>query len=362
MPIIIPFRAIRYNKKNISSYICPPYDIIPKEKVRTFRGRNLYNAVRIELPSTYFNAKREFERWKKKKILIKDELPSFYLYEQKFCFKNKKYTRTGFFTLVKTEKFGKSIFPHEKTHLGPKKDRLKLLKTTKINTSPIFCLFSDNKNIFKRIARIIKNKPPSSFSKSAEISEKMWVINDNKIINILKNLLKNNKILIADGHHRYETFYGFTRGGGILTFLCPFEDKGLLILPTHRLVKEWTENETRKLQDFFRPDKKGDFNFYIKNKMFILKVPRKFRGLPIEYLHLTALKNKNLEYVKDKHEAVAKVKNSSFPAAVIVKPLSIEELKLVVKKKLLLPQKSTYFYPKVSTGIVFNEINADTRK
>ncbi|MDO8733626.1 MAG: DUF1015 family protein, partial [Elusimicrobiota bacterium] len=225
-----------------------------------------------------------------------------------------------------------------------------------INTSPIFCLFSDKKEIFRKIVLKIKKKKPLAFAYLPNGKEKMWKISDKKIIKALENLLKNNKILIADGHHRYETFFEYTKGGYILTFLCPFEDKGLLILPTHRLIKNWTEKETQKLYQFFEFSKKWDFKLYIKNKFFYLKVPQKYRGLPIQYLHSTILKNKELHYTKDEKEAMKKVVAGEFSAAVIVKAVSIEEIKSVMKRKICLPQKSTYFYPKVSTGFVFNEL------
>ncbi len=357
MAEIIPFRAVRYDKKNISDFICPPYDIISLPEKKLYLKKNLCNAIKIELPKNYHSAKKNFDLWLSKKVLIRDLSPSFYFYEQRFKFKGKKYNRCGFFALLKTEKFGKNIFPHEKTHTAPKLDRLNLLKATGINTSPIFCLFSDKKEIFRKIVLKIKKEKPLTFAYLPNGKEKMWKISDKKTIKVLKNLLKNNKILIADGHHRYETFYQFTKVGCILTFLCPFEDEGLLILPTHRLVKNWTDKDTKELAKFFEFDKKWDFKLCIKNKFFYLKVPRKFKYLPIQYLHSTILKNKELEYTKDEQEAIKKISAGEFPAAVIVKAVSIEELKLVVKRKICLPQKSTYFYPKVSTGFVFNEIS-----
>ena len=356
MAEIIPFRAVRYDKKNISDLICPPYDIISPSAKTGYLKKNPYNAVRMELPENYQSARKNYKLWMEKKVLIRDLLPVLYIYEQSFGFKGKKYVRSGFFALLKTEKFGKNIFPHEKTHIAPKLDRLNLLKTTGINTSPIFCLFSDKKEIFRNISLKIKKKSPLTFASLPNGKEKMWGISDKKIIKALENLLKNNKILIADGHHRYETFFEYTKGGYILTFLCPFEDEGLLILPTHRLIKNWTEKETKKLTSFFEFNKKWDFKIYVKNKFFYLKVPRKSKYLPLQYLHSTILKNKEIKYTKDEREAIRGVSSGKFDAAVIVKAVSIEELKSVMKRKICLPQKSTYFYPKVSTGFVFNSI------
>ncbi|MFH1540973.1 MAG: DUF1015 domain-containing protein [Elusimicrobiota bacterium] len=358
MANIIPFRAVKYNKKNISSLICPPYDIISPAEKKLYLKKNLYNAVRIELPEDYYSAKKNFDLWKAKKVLIRDLSPSFYIYEQSFKLEGKKYIRSGFFALLKTEQFGKNIFPHEKTLSKPKQDRFNLIKISKINTSPIFCLFSDRKKMFSKITEKIKKQTPNEFAKFSDISEKMWTISDEKTINFLKDILKNNKILIADGHHRYETFFEFTKGGYVLTFLCPFESKGLLVLPTHRLVKEWTEKDTEKLKEFFCTSKKCDFKFYINGKSYYLKTPKKYKGFPIEFLHSVILENKKVEYTKNENCALQSVDKGDFSACVILKSLSIDTLKSVIKKRKLLPPKSTYFYPKVSTGFVFNEITA----
>ncbi|MDD5687443.1 MAG: DUF1015 domain-containing protein [Elusimicrobia bacterium] len=357
MPEIFSFYAIRYNRKDISDLVCPPYDVISPPEKELFLKKSSYNAVAIELPESHKSAKEKFEKWKEERVLIKEESPSFYLYEQTFYSKDKKYARIGFFALLKTEKFGKNIFPHEKTLSAPKVDRLELLKATKINTSPIFCLFSDTKNIFKEISQRIKAKEPNIFVRLPKVFERVWIINDLKTINSLKKLLKNNKILIADGHHRYETFHEFTNGGNILSFLCPFEDKGLLILPTHRLIKKWKVKSTKTLSNYFKITKNnGDFKFYMNNKFINVKVKKKRNGLPIEYLHSTILKDAEFSYTKDEEEAIKRVDSGEFSAAVILNPLTIKDLKFIVRKKMILPQKSTYFYPKVSTGIVFNEL------
>ncbi|MBI5573343.1 MAG: DUF1015 domain-containing protein, partial [Elusimicrobia bacterium] len=200
MAKIIPFRAVRYNKKNISDLICPPYDIISSAEKQLLLKKSPYNAIKIELPESYISARKNFDLWKSKKILIKDEKPSFYFYEQSFKIKGRNYVRTGFFSLLKTEKFGKNIFPHEKTHTAPKLDRLNLLNSTNINTSPIFCLFSDKKEIFRKIVLKIKKQKPLTFACLPNGREKLWIIDDKKTIKALENLLKNNKILIADGH------------------------------------------------------------------------------------------------------------------------------------------------------------------
>lgn len=353
---IIPFSAIRYNKKNISDLICPPYDIIsPKDKTGYLK-KNPYNAVRIELPENYQSARKNFDLWLSKKILIRDSAPSFYIYEQSFRFKEKKYVRSGFFAVLKTEKFGKNIFPHEKTRIAPKLDRLNLLKTTNINTSPIFCLFSDKKEIFGKIVLKIKKEKPLVFAYLPNGKEKMWSIDDKKIIKALINLLKNNKILIADGHHRYETFFEITKGGYILTFLCPFEINGLLILSTHRLIKNWTDKDTEKLKGFSCIGKKWDIKFYVNGRFYYLKVPEKYKGISYEFLHSVILKNRKVEYTENENYALRSVDKGDFPACVILKPLSVNILKSVIKKRKLLPPKSTYFYPKVSTGFVFNEL------
>jgi len=359
---IKPFCGIRYSGKDVSDLICPPYDVVSRTEKKLLLKKSRSNAVRIEMPEEYSLARKCFNDLKSKGILVREEKPSFYFCRHDFTYGGKKYSRTGFFALFKTEKFGKNIFAHEKTHLGPKIDRLNLLKAAGISTSPIFCLFSDKKNLFRNIFLKAAKTPADFFAKTKNSSEKIWVVNDELLTaRIVKNF-KNTRMLIADGHHRYETFYRYTGGGYIMSFLCPFEDRGLLILPTHRILRNVKENDFSLLKKYFTvketaaikiiPD--GKVGLYYGKRYYILIRNEKSRGSALEYLHKTFLRNKAVDYVKSAGEAVKSAGKNDM--VFLIRPIGIWELKNVLKTGAILPQKSTYFYPKVSTGIVFNDL------
>jgi len=314
------------------------------------------------LPEEYPLARKYFDDFKVKGILARECKPSFYFCRHDFSYDGEKYSRTGFFTLFKTEKLGKNVFAHEKTHLGPKIDRLNLLKASGINTSPIFCLFSDNKKVFRNLFIKVSKASPDFFIKSKNSSEKIWVVNDESLTARLVGYFKYARMLIADGHHRYETFYKYTGGGYVLSFLCPFEDRGLLILPTHRILRNSERNDFSLLRKYFTVKKaasvkkipEGKVGLYYGKRYFILSPNKKSGGSALEYLHKTFLKDRTVDYVKSAGEAVKSAGKNDM--VFLIRPISIAELKNVLKTGLILPQKSTYFYPKVSTGIVFNDL------
>lgn len=359
-----PFCGTRYGIKDISNFICPPYDVVSRAERKLLLKKSSFNAARIEMPDKYSLARKYFNDFKRRGVLINEEHPSFYFCRHDFNYGGKKYSRTGFFGLFKTEKFGKNIFAHEKTHSGPKIDRLKLLKASGLNTSPIFCLFPDGNNVFKKIFEKKSNTPPDYFAKSKNSSEKIWVVKDKPSVDSLAGYFKKVKMLIADGHHRYETFYKYTRGGCILSFICPFEDKGLLVLPTHRILRNPPPADFSLLEKYFKVQKTrhlgeipaGAVGLYYKKGYYILKPAGKSEISALEYLHKTFLAGKTVDYVKSAGEAVKSARVSDM--VFLIKPISIQELKNVIKTGRILPQKSTYFYPKVSTGIVFNDLRA----
>ncbi|OQA91311.1 MAG: hypothetical protein BWY26_01044 [Elusimicrobia bacterium ADurb.Bin231] len=363
MATIKPFCGVRYSRKNISHYVCPPYDVISAAEKKLLEKKSKYNCVRLELPDVYSEARTKFDTWKRHGILKRDTAPAFYLYTQEFRHEGKKYIRNGLFALVKAEKFGKNIFPHEKTHKGPKIDRLNLLKATGLNISPVFFLFPDTGNFFQRLFLRHSKQEPINVSSAGGVTEKMWAVTADVDVKWIRNYLAGKKLFIADGHHRYETFLNFAPNNFMLAFICPFESPGLLVLPTHRIFKSYNESADiagmRKFFNFRKVDyitnlSDKEIGFHYKNKFFILSVKSKKITTGIEYLHKTFLKNKTVEYTKNLNEGIEKTKNSGF--LFIISPLKVKELKNVISTRKVLPQKSTYFYPKVTTGFVFNEV------
>src|SRR3989339_442650 len=254
MAKIKPFHGIRYKDGDISKFICPPYDIISAPEKERLKKSSAANLVRIELPDAaggcnkYQSAARLFNDWRAKNVLLEDKTPALYFYEQTFADKGRKMTRRGFFAALGLENPHKgNIKPHEKTLAKPKEDRLKLIRAVRANISPIFGLFNDPKKRIVTLAKDISRAKPLSSAKDKDgVTHRFWKLEDRETIACIQNMLDNQNIFIADGHHRYETAWNysqerkkkdkkFSKDAGynfVLVFLCPMEDPGLSIWPT----------------------------------------------------------------------------------------------------------------------------------
>lgn len=218
MSQIFPFRAFRYNSSLTEwpEVVCPPYDIISDSLAKRLR-KIFSNAIHVELPEglkakNYGRAKKVWEEWRSKQIVQQDSTTAFYIYEQNFKLKGKKIiSRKGFFCALKLEKPGAgSVLRHELTLSKPKKDRFTLLKTIKINTSPIFGLFKDDKKQIQKILnRYSETKPWANFKDRENVQHKIWICSNPKEIQIIQRGIERADVLIADGHHRYETAWNY---------------------------------------------------------------------------------------------------------------------------------------------------------
>ncbi|MFQ6084350.1 MAG: DUF1015 family protein, partial [Candidatus Aminicenantia bacterium] len=261
-----PFKGIRYNSEQLpmEKLITEPYDRIPSSMQEEYYQRHPYNIIRIILgkdiesdhpeKNKYKRAKIYLDEWLKKGILIKEDKESFYIYQQEFKVNDQWKKRTGLIARVKLEDFSlKKVLPHERTFPKPKEDRLNLLRATNSNTEQIFLLYQDEAN---RINQIINQILADSYlacniKDEDEIIHKLWVIKDEKTIKDIQELMKDKVLIIADGHHRYETSLNYrdeirkklgqVRGDEpfnyIMMTLFNLDDPGLIILPTYRLVK-----------------------------------------------------------------------------------------------------------------------------
>ncbi|MDR2772045.1 MAG: DUF1015 domain-containing protein [Elusimicrobiota bacterium] len=406
MPKIEPFRAIRYSKNIINDFICPPYDVInPKEK-KTLQKKSPFNIVNIELPdpvgakNKYKHAAKLFKEWQAEGILKQDDEPGLYVYEQVFNDHGIKMTRRGFFAALKLENphAGKgAVKPHEKTLDKPKADRLSLLKAVKANISPIFGLFDDEKlyvvNLLKKISS--KRKPAAAAVDEDGVFHKLWTISDQEIIGDIKKYVDNKKMFIADGHHRYETAWNYSQlkkekdknysadkeYNYVLAFLCPIEDPGISIWPTHRVIEKPQDLEANiekffdiyPAKDFSKLSKKDiqPISLYMDKKQTVLTIKKEdilkkvmknkgkaYRNLAVSILHyilMPKIDASDFEYVKDEKEAVIlAVKTNRI--ALIVPSTPVQSLKTICLSNEMMPQKSTYFYPKLASGIVIKNI------
>jgi uncharacterized protein (DUF1015 family) len=405
MAEIKPFQAIRYSKDNITNFICPPYDVISSEEKEKLRRLSPFNIVNIELSDSkdennkYQNAADLFKTWQSEGVLVRDKTPSLYFYEQVFEDHGIKMTRRGFFAALKldnphSEK--SSVKPHEKTLANPKADRMKLLKATKANISPVFGLFEDKDLSVVNICNKISKRASSATAKDAEGTfHKLWVVKDEDIIKVTKKYLSDKKIFIADGHHRYETAWNYTQErkekdknyspekdyNYVLTYFCPMEDSGISIWPTHRIIGEPSDLESN-IEKYFDVYPSKDFQklskrdvqplmvfkdgryrvLTVKKESFLKKVmsdkSKAYRNLAVSALHYLLMPDveaSEFTYVKNDKEAVMLAQKTG-KIAVILPATPVESLKAVSLSNEMMPQKSTYFYPKVASGIVIRTV------
>jgi len=404
MPEIKPFNAVRYSKNNITNYICPPYDVISAEQKEKLKKLSTCNIVHIELSDAvgkrnkYLHAAELFKEWQKNGVLKRDDKPSLYFYEQIFTDKGRKMTRRGFFAALKLENAhsGKgAVKPHEKTLAKPKADRLSLLKAVKANVSPIFGLFDDNNLAGVKLCGKIAKRVPSAVANDKDGLHKLWVVSDEQTIKETVKLLSDKKMFIADGHHRYETAWNYSREmkakdknysakkdyNYVMAFLCPMEDPGISIWPTHRVIAEPKDFEERiakyfdvhPAKDFQKLSKKeiqpmmvyknGKYRtLTIKSESILKKaMPDKckaYRNLAVSALHYVLIPSVDAQeftYVKKDTEAVALAKKTN-RIAIMVPATPVEALKAISLNNQMMPQKSTYFYPKLASGIVMRTV------
>lgn len=406
MAKINPFKGLLYNREKveISKVVAPPYDVVSEAERDYLYSLSEHNVIRLILNKSrfpYLEAGKIFNSWIRNGILLQDSEDSIYLYTQKFSYRGKKYTRYGFISLLKLEELGNKILPHERTNAGPKQDRLRLLFEVKANLSPIFVLFSDSSNSLPNLLNRFERFPPIFKFHFQEMLHTFWRISEKEIIQELKNLISRKSILIADGHHRYEVALAYQKAmqealsskvegempyDYVMSYFAPKEQEGLLVLPTHRLVNLSCSEEEfcRQLNSFFevyrfdsrnelfgRLDESNKFclGTYFDGKYYLLNLKPEVRSKicnqpdPIARLNISLLHNLILEeifhyrgeisYTQDEMEAIKLVDQKKYKVAFLLNPMPVKVIIELARRNLLMPQKSTYFYPKILTGLVF---------
>jgi len=389
-----------------SFYKMSPYNII-----RLILGREEKSDTNKS--NKYTRAKSFLEKWLKEKVLVKDSKDSIYVYEQDYLDHGRKKTRIGFIAAMKIEDPKRSgILPHEYTLAKPKKDRLNLIKRTKTNLSPIFSLFVDDKGKINSILKhCTRSKKPLFTVDTEGVMHKLWRIDDRKSIQLITSSMKSKKVFIADGHHRYEVALNYRNKmrkskdfkksmDYVMMYFSDLKEKNnLTILSTHRVLKNLNKLNKKKflteLKKYFdvikqknlekcfaslrkRPKSKGVFGMYIKGEGFyLLSLKRKFspskiikskKTKALKELDVTILHDLivdgilgiqhiegNVKYVRDESDAVRLVNNGDYEFAFFLRPTDVMEMKVIAEKGEMMPQKSTYFYPKLLTGLVVNK-------
>src|SRR3954470_23917471 len=255
MADVAPLQALHYDLQKVGGLqpvAAPPYDVIDAAQRQELLGRSPYNVVEVDLPRNggdpYAHAAAVLKQWSSDGIVVRDETPALWALAQEYTGPDgQQRTRHGVFARVKVEDYGPGrIRPHERTHPGPKEDRLRLTRATRANLSPIFSLFHDPGDAAWSVLQPITEGEPFATVVDADgIADRLWRVTDPDVIADLQSALADAELLIADGHHRYETarVYAEEIGGEgdhnyVLQFLCSMEDPGMVILPTHRLLTD----------------------------------------------------------------------------------------------------------------------------
>ena len=409
---IKPFRAIRYAGKagNIENLIAQPYDKIDEEMQNEYYAKSDYNYCRLTLPieeNRYELARERLSKWLEEEILVKDAEPAIYVYYQEYELFGERFVRKGFIGALRLHPFEENIvLPHEKTHKGPKIDRLNMLKTTIHTLEPGFILYSDpEKRTIRLFEEIAEETPLLKGKDGLGVINKIWKLTDPAIIGIIQDVFKEQQLVIADGHHRYETAitYRNMRREKVglwneddaynfrMTYLVPVQDEGLIILATHRcLAKEkvsdahmvefkqffdMDEIASKDIPKFLEDNKdKHTFVFYQDNKAigmimknpadinrFVQEVSDDFKELDVVILRdmifhgIMGLGELHIDddifYERWWNEAVEEVDAGKYQVAFILNPTSAEQVLKVAKNHERMPQKATDFYPKMISGL-----------
>lgn len=427
MAEIKAFKGLRYTEKagDIGQLCCPPYDIINGEEREALIEKNQYNLIRLELPvlggsedlTPYYEAAKTLRTWLKEEILKTDEKEAVYIYEMEFSAYGKSHKVKGFVSLVKLEPFSKGvILPHEETLSKAKTDRFNLMKTTGCNFSQIYSLYMDEDNsAFDLIDKVSQGQPDSCFTDSDNVTHRMWIARDSEFIAALTEKLSDKKLYIADGHHRYETalnYKNYVEGnldeigssGYVPMMLVNMENEGLVVFPTHRIVRDlqnFDYNEVcEKCREYFdivpylnrekgeeglarayAEGKKAFVLFTGDNNYTLLTLKNidvmntllpegcnALKQLDVSILHTLILerifgidkenmaKQINLTYTRSMQEAIEAVDQKRADCCFLLNPTRVSEIRDVAAAGDKMPQKSTYFYPKLTTGLVMNKI------
>ena len=416
---IRPFRAIRYTAKAgaFKGLVTQPYDKITPQMQKEYYQKSPYNFCRLILPSEedrYEVARENLGKYLAERMMVKDARPGIYVYYMDFELSGKKYLRKGFICAVKLSPFEENVvLPHEKTHKGPKIDRLNMLRATLKNLEAGFMLFPDPKNEIAGILdNVAKARPLIEVDDEYGVSNRIWKLEDPAMIAKLQAALGPAQIVIADGHHRYETAVTFrdelrAADSGwagddafnfSMSYLVAVNDEGLVILPGHRLLlKEvLTDRHIAELGKYFELSELGRdsapafleknqgrtcFVAYTGKGRFLGLVLRdidavagflkpeysaEFRRLDVVVLRDVVFEgvmnakdlkiNEDIDYSRWIPEALENVDSGKAKVAFLLNATRPEQVLAVARNGERMPQKSTDFYPKMISGLTMMDI------
>jgi uncharacterized protein (DUF1015 family) len=414
---VIPLQAVHYDlgKVAIADVVAPPYDVIDDTQRTELAGRSPYNVVELDLPhdpgggDPYEHAAELLGQWTDQGVLARDTQPTIWALEQDYSAPDgSRLTRRGFVARVKLAPYGEGIRPHERTQPGPKEDRLRLTRATRHNLSPIFALHPGD--AWQHLEPSLGGDPWGEVTDGDETTHRVWRTDDPAVQEAISGELADAELLIADGHHRYETSLAYQREVGeggpadyVLMALVSLEDPGLTVFPTHRLVSGLADDPAKQealgtgLRELFdveevpmdRLDPAGeegvgvfgylDSQFKRAYRLRLASNPaldralagrsEAYRTLDAAILEELVLKGilgmsaediaakRGIGYTPSIDAARAKLDTGDYQAAFLLRPTPIEQVREVAAAGETMPPKSTYFFPKLLTGLVFNPLS-----
>jgi uncharacterized protein (DUF1015 family) len=418
MAEVQPIETLRYDPAAVGSLeavIAPPYDVIDEDQRAALAARSRFNVVEIDLPRAnggdpYRRAADTLEEWRRERVLVREPEPALWVLEQRYAdAEGERWRRLGFFARVRVEDYGAGrIRPHERTHPGPKEDRLRLTRATRANLSPIFSLFPDPDGAAQAaVERVARAEPFARAGDDDGTVNTLWRVAEDDPMAELQDALAGAELLIADGHHRYETarVYAEEVGGEgphryVLMLLCSLADPGLTVFPTHRLLSGLDEAKQEAIRDTLlrdfevervgrdeleSPANDGRVAFGYMDSHHrqpyrltlraqeiadaaLAGMPDAYRRLDTAVLEALVLRGalgmtdddishlRGLDYSRSLEEAREGVESGRWDAAFFMRATPVERVREVAAAGASMPPKSTYFYPKVPTGLVFNPL------
>jgi uncharacterized protein (DUF1015 family) len=417
MAEVEPLQALHYDLAvagALESVIAPPYDVIDASQRAQLVARSPFNVVAIDLPEgndPYGAAAEQLENWILQGVIVRDREPALWALRQDYTGPDgRQLTRQGFFARVRVTEYGAGrIRPHERTHPGPKEDRLRLTRATRTNLSPIFSLYSDpDASAWDALAPALAAAPWGEATDDDGTVNRLWRVSDPAAIATVEQSLDGVELLIADGHHRYETARAYAEEIGgegphryVLMCLVSLQDPGLTVFPTHRLVKNLHPDRQEALAAAIRRDfdveevqrdelappagsgplqlgyidshSKQPWRLTLKDQAIadaaLPDKPEPYQRLDTGVLEALLLKGalglddddishlRDFGYARDADEALALVESGAYDAAFLMRPTPVAVIRDIAASGENMPPKSTYFYPKIPTGLLFNPLD-----
>jgi uncharacterized protein (DUF1015 family) len=412
VPEIRPFRGFRFaDTEKLKDLVCPPYDVISPEEQKTLLERHAHNAVRLELPPVespdepkaerYKRAALAFEQWRGEGVLKQDDVDTFYVYRQDFVSPSgERRAVTGIVGALTLEPFGENsgVLPHERTMPGPKEDRLALMRACPVNISPIYGIYRGSGELTPFFESLGHRPTTGRFADDSGSLHRMWIVQAPAEVEMLRSAMAGTPLVIADGHHRYETALAFHEeqdGPGehdaIMCFAVDADGGNLEVLPYNRVFRsdigdaEIASSLAARFSTKEFPPGGGSGGlagssadhpllFVFSEREILVELTKEevearlgsgapaWRSLDVVALHEVVLAEvlpdgpQEIVFTHDPEDVIARVRDQGWTAGILLKPLRAAEVIDVATSGERMPQKASYFWPKAVTGLAFRAL------